>query len=388
MVALQRTDVLVGRTTNWLYDHLRSVTRYSCPVLANELANRDEFPELPARSRHQRRLSRRLWHRVAGNRLYPSDLVWVKRGRPAVLHSHFGYIGVEDLSLARSMDIPWFVSFYGADVYQLPRLKEWREQYDQVFRSATRVLALGPAMAEELVRLGCPPQKVAVHPLGIDVQHLSQKPRTLKPGEPLQLLFAGSFREKKGVRYILEGMALAKQRGVQLTLHLVGGSWNKPGDQETKKDITHRIQTLNLSEQIVQYPLLKYTELIDLAMHCHVFVAPSVTCADGDAEGTPFVLQQMMGTSMPCIATTHSDIPFLFGPYKNLLVPERDAQAIANRLLEYAESPRLLTEHSELLGNQIRTAFDVKVRAESLSDFYDRAAKGESPAAVETFVGA
>ena len=50
MIALQRTDQFVGRTMNWLYDHLRVLPRYRPLVLCDTLANRREFPELEART--------------------------------------------------------------------------------------------------------------------------------------------------------------------------------------------------------------------------------------------------------------------------------------------------------------------------------------------------
>ena len=49
-VALHRSDQFVGRTMNWLYDHLRLVPRYRIVVFSDTLENRDEFPLLEARN--------------------------------------------------------------------------------------------------------------------------------------------------------------------------------------------------------------------------------------------------------------------------------------------------------------------------------------------------
>ena len=114
-----------------------------------------------------------------------------------------------------------------------------------------------------------------------------------------------------------------------------------------------------------------------------MFVAPSLTSADGDAEGTPFVLQQMMATGMPAIATVHSDIPYLFGQQEHMLVPERDADAIANRLQEYAAQPDRLVFDGNALQERIRTAFDVRVCAARLSDMYDALVSSERHSAAD-----
>ena len=369
-VALQRCDVFVGRTMNWLYDHLRAVPGHTPVVLCDELANRQEFPELDAWALGSHRLSRRLWARAAGSRPFPSDVRRARRHRPRVLHSHFGYVAVTDRELRRALGCPWLVGFYGADVYALGRLPAWRERYAPVFREAARVLALGPVMARHLAEVGCPADKIVVHPLGVDAEGLPRRARALKRGEPLRLLFAGTLREKKGVTYVLDAVALARRVGVDLSLDLVGEAAGKPGDDETRRDVVAQIARLGLGSVVTHHPYVSFQRLLEMALEAHVFVAPSVTAADGDAEGTPFVLQQMMATGMPAIATVHSDIPSLFGEHRHLLVPERDAGAIAERLVAYASEPARLAEHGEQLADQMRRSFNVRDCAARLSEIY------------------
>jgi colanic acid/amylovoran biosynthesis glycosyltransferase len=287
------------------------------------------------------------------------------------LHSHFGYVAVEDMALAEFLNVPWFVGFYGADVYQLGLLDEWRKRYAPMFAHAALVLALGPVMAEELGKLGCPREKIRVHALGVDVRSLPVRPRVVSAGMPLRLLFAGTFREKKGIRYVVESAALARKNGVHLELNLVGDAAGKPGDLAVKQAILDQIRDLHLESVVITYPYLSFKDLVALALECHVFIAPSVTAADGDREGTPFVLQQLMATGMPALATLHSDIPFLFGDLQSLLVPERDAQALADRLIGYALNPDTLTSHGLALRNQMQDHFDVRKCSARLADFYE-----------------
>jgi len=370
-VILHRCDQFVGRTTNWLYDHLRFIPSYTPYVVCDSLANRREFPELDVWQRDPQALPRRIWRKLFDQSLYPPDAWKLRKQSPRALHSHFGYIGVEDLSLATFLNLPWFVGFYGADVYQLGRLPEWRERYRPVFDRASLVLALGPFMADSLEQLGCCREKIRVHALGVDVQNLPVRPRVLSPGKPMKLLFAGTFREKKGIRYVIESAALARQNGIKLELHLVGDAAGKQGDLEVKQALVDQIRQLQLDNVVTYHPYLAFNDLIALAMECHVFVAPSVTANDGDREGTPFVLQQMMATGMPSLATLHSDIPFLYGDLRSLLVPERDSQELANRLITYAANPASMTQDGMALREQMREHFDVRKCASRLADLYD-----------------
>ncbi len=370
-IALQRTDQFVGRTTNWLYDHLRCVPKYVPFVLSDSLLNRDEFPLLDAWQIDPQAFSRRLWRKLTRSRVFPLDMWKIKRLRPCLLHSHFGNIGIEDLELMNTLDIPWIVSFYGADVYQLGRLEDWRAKYHFLFSRVVRVLALGPVMANHLAQLGCPREKITIHPLGVDTSDLPNAPRQLKRGEPLRLLFAGTFREKKGACYVIDAVARVRQAGGDISLVLVGDASSKPGDRETKDALFQQIRQLGLEKIVSHYPFLPFRQLIDLALHSHVFVAPSVTAKNGDAEGTPFVLQQMMATRMPAIATVHSDIPFLFGEHHSLLVPERNAEAIADRIRYYLDDPKRLETDGTKLYEQVHGRLNINHCARHLSELYD-----------------
>jgi colanic acid/amylovoran biosynthesis glycosyltransferase len=270
------------------------------------------------------------------------------------------------------LEIPWVVGFYGADVYQVGHYSEWEAKYAQLFRQAAKILALGTVMAQELKKLGCPEHKIVVHALGVDTQALPWKPRILKAQEKLKVLFAGNtFREKKGVRYLIEGAAIARSAGVNLELLIVGGGKiEKPGDQKIKEEVFDLISRLGLEKHTTYRSFVPFKELLETALASHVFVAPSITAADGDSEGTPFVVQQMMATAMPVVATVHSDNPHIFGRYNHFLVPERDAQAIANRLQGFAENPESLTAVGMMLREQISRDFDVRVCATKLSHIY------------------
>jgi colanic acid/amylovoran biosynthesis glycosyltransferase len=370
-IVLQRMDQFVGRTTNWLYDHLRHVPRFEPVIVSDRLANRQEFPEMRARAVGSRTLGRRLWRRLALGSIYPLDARWVVRLNPAALHSHFGYVAVGDYSWRKRFELPWVVSFYGADVYQLGRVPEWQRAYKELFSRADLILALGPKMADTLEKLGCPAGKVQIHALGVDTRALPRRRRTLRPDEPMRLLFAGTLREKKGLRWGLEGTAWARRRGVRLELHIVGDATDKPGDLDVKLEISDQIRRLGLADVVVRRPFLTFQELLELALHCHLFLAPSVVARDGDAEGTPFVLQQMMATAMPVIATHHSDIPFLFGALADTLVPERDAEAIAGRIESYAADPSALARDGDAVRQQMVSHFDLQSRADSLAIRYD-----------------
>jgi colanic acid/amylovoran biosynthesis glycosyltransferase len=356
---------------NWMYDHLRHLPRHHVVVLADEVTNRAEFPALDVRPWNQPSLPRRIWRRVNGSRLYPPDRVRLRRLDADLLHSHFGYMGIEDRILHAARPTPWIVSFYGADVFEWPREDRWREAYASVFDAATLVLGLGPFMVDALHSLGCSPSKTRVHPLGVDLSDLPFRPRTRQPDEPLRILFAGTFREKKGVPYLLHAVSIIHHEGHSVELLLVGDSTDKPGDLEEKQRIVRLIDELGLQSVVRISPFLTFRALVDTAAHCHVLAAPSITAENGDAEGTPFIIQQMMGTGMPVVSTRHSDIPFIFGPLADRLAAERDVEGLARALRPYAVDHLLAAREADLFRQHVVQHLDVRQHAARLAGLYD-----------------
>lgn len=370
-VALQRIDRFVGRTMNWFYDHMRFVPRHRPVIICTDLENRDEFPELEAHLLTGRRLGVRIWNKLASRALYPPDAALLRSKSPIVFHSHLGYVATTDSRYVHSLALPWVVSFYGADVYLLGREAQWIEDYQPVFARADRVLSLGPAMSAGLTAMGCDPRKIVIHPLGVDAVSMPHRPRQRAPEEPLRILFAGTFREKKGTTYLVEAAATLRRRGVPFTLTLVGDAAGRAGDQEYKAHLLEQIGRHGLADLVTHHKWLRFGDLVQLGLSSHVFVVPSVTAADGDAEGTPAVMGQMMATAMPTIATRHSDIPYTFGPYAYRLVPERDPDALVHALQRYYDEPDAMTREGQEYRQQIIQTFDTRICAAALSTVYE-----------------
>jgi colanic acid/amylovoran biosynthesis glycosyltransferase len=369
--ALQRCDRFVARTMNWMYDHFRALSAYRPLVLAGELEHRDEFPEVEARKWGGSTLPRRVWRKLRGPRPFPGDLRRLRAEDPAVLHSHFGYVAAQDFGLRQALGVPWVVGFYGADVYELPSQPEWRDLYARLFDEAARVLPLGPRMGERLAELGCPTEKIVVHNLGVDVSALPTRQRVRNGDEPLEVLFAGTFREKKGVPYLVEAMALLRDEGIPAHLHLAGDASSKPGDARTKQEILDGIERRGLSDRVTHHSYLPFRDLVRLALACHVLATPSVTATSGDSEGTVFIIQQMMATGMPVVATRHADIPYTFGPLADRLVPERDASALARALRRYVDDPGALATDGTAFRTHAEASLDVRDAARALEEIYD-----------------
>lgn len=289
-----------------------------------------------------------------------------------IIHSHFGNIGWASLNAINKSKTKHVVTFYGLDVNMLPTLdNRWYSRYKRLFQQADLFLCEGSHMAACLIKLGCPPDKVKVHHLGIEVDNIEYKPRSWKQGEILNILIAASFREKKGIPYALEALGLV-QTEVDLNITIIGDASNSPSSQNEKKKILDVIDKYNLKSKIKFLGFQSYSVLMDEAYNNHIFLSPSVTASNGDTEGgAPVTLIEMMATGMPIVSTQHCDIPEVVNYKKEgWLAKERDSQDIANKIKWLIQNPEAWEGLSKIGRKHVEVNYNAITQGIHLGDLY------------------
>lgn len=318
----------------------------------------------PARARVER-ARRRLGPRPLG----PVDAV-VRACGATVLHSHFGHVGWFDSGVVRRRGLRHVVSFYGLDVARLPQEDpRWRARYREMFAGASAVLCEGPRMAADVAALGCDPERVVVHPLGVDLEALPAfRPRSWDGSRPLRVLLAGSFREKKGLPDAMDALGALVRAGVPLTATLIGDA--APGDDAEKGRILDAIRRNDLDRRVRLLGFQPHGVLLEEAEGHDVFLSPSVTAADGDCEGgAPVAIIEMAAIGMPILSTLHCDIPTVVAePNRRLLVPERDPAALADACVRLADAD--WTAIAQANRALVEADFSCGVQGERLARIY------------------
>ena len=70
-----------------------------------------------------------------------------------------------------------------------------------------------------LIKLGCPKEKVKVQHLGVDLGKIRFRPRYWQHDKPLNVLLAGTFIEKKGLPYAIKALGRIKNKVNLVALH-------------------------------------------------------------------------------------------------------------------------------------------------------------------------
>ena len=293
-----------------------------------------------------------------------------KCGQCDVIHSHFAPVGWQYRKLAQQMGIPHVVSFYGFDYELIPFSKpKWKQRYQELFQSADMFICEGENGGAILRQSGCPPEKIQIARLGVDVNRIEVERRAKKPKE-LHLVQIAAFKEKKGHRYTIAAFIKALRSCPNMTLTLVGG------ERDGSKSIARReVEASGVSERITFIDCIDYKNLHSFLENYHVFIHPSHYTKKMDCEGgAPIVLLDAQATGMPIISTEHCDIPDeVIHDRTGLLGQEKDITSIVaaiNRLYfmnqaEYDGFALRAREHVE-------EHYDIRKNAKTIAKLYDK----------------
>jgi colanic acid/amylovoran biosynthesis glycosyltransferase len=275
-----------------------------------------------------------------------------RRTGAQIVHSHFGNVGWSNLDAVRKLGAKHVVRFYGLDVNKLlQQYPVFHKRYHRLFHEADLFLCEGSHMARRIVALGGPEHKVKVQHLGVDVERIEFKPRQWQAGEPLRVLIAASFREKKGIPYAIEAVGLLR-KDIPIELTIIGDAGKDEASYKEKQKILVVLDRTGLRPFTRLLGYQSHARMLEEAYQHHVFLHPSLTAQDGDDEGgAPVCITEMLATGMPVVSTNHCDIPEVMGPALNhLLAPERDSQALLGCMQKLIGAP----EEWETLGNEGR----------------------------------
>ena len=351
----------------WIHSQMVGLRRYRPIVLAQKRQNVADYPVAQLYCADQSGIVQRILVRglrkLTGQ--YPAYGPILAREQAGLLHAHFGYEGFRYLRSQAASGLPLLTSFYGADATKSPREAAWRRRYEELFDRGTAFLAEGSAMGNQLIEIGCPPEKVRICHLGVEVDRIPFTPR--EPVETVRFLIAAGFKEKKGIPFALSALGKLRREAFKtFELTLVG-------DGPDRALILEAISQNGLVDQTKVCGLLSYSDLMRELERCHILLQPSVVAADGDSEGgAPVILLDAQASGMPVIATRHADIPeYVVDGQGGLLVPERDVESLFECIRALVEDQSRWQEMGRAGRRHVEQQYNATRQREQLEAIYD-----------------
>lgn len=386
-VIIHNVMTWVHLTENWLYTQVKYLPeQVESHIVCRTTANLDVFgvphihcPDSQTIGGRALTVFRGLLILRTRFRRQSAQLLEIARRYGACLvHSHFGYTGWRYATAVRRAGLKHVVTFYGVDINRLPQEDpRWTARYQELFQVVDRVLCEGPHMGDLIAQLGCPKDKIQVHHLGVRIDAIPFRPRCRSAGEPLRVLIASSFREKKGIPIALEALGRIRSR-VPLEITIVGDSGSSEEGLREKDRIMTVIDRRRMASAVRFLGFQPHRTLMDEAYRHHVFLCPSLTTSNGDCEGgAPIGMIEMAASGMPVVSTKHCDIPEVFGPDGGcLLADEHDVEGLAGRLIWLAENPDAWHEITTAARQRIEQEYHAQKQGVRLAAIYRDVVQG------------
>lgn len=217
--------------------------------------------------------------------------------RVDLIHAHWivpqGLVAVIARGLARRR-VPVVCTSHGGDLFGL-RGRMWTAIKRWVLHRCDAVTVVSNAMAER-VREIAGEVEPAVIPMGTDLRNLFVPPKEPRKPPFNRLIFVGRLVEKKGVKYLLEAMALLCHAHPGIMLTIIGHGPLRASLEDQARD-------LDLSDFVRFVGAVPHIELPSFYRAADIAVFPFVEASTGDQEGFGLVMVEAMGCECAVIAS-------------------------------------------------------------------------------------
>jgi glycosyltransferase involved in cell wall biosynthesis len=205
--------------------------------------------------------------------------------------------------------------------------------------------------------------RVRVMHLGVRLPAVEARPAASRPVR--SVVVPAALVPKKGHRYLIEALGRAVLRGRALQVSLVG-------EGPLRDDLERLAATSGIADIITFEGWVGHEELLSryAAGQVDLVVLPSITTPDGELEGIPVALMEAMAHGIPVVATTNGGIPELIADGCGILVPEGDAESLAQAIARTLDDPQDARRMALRGRERVRASFNLDNTVDELVTAY------------------
>ena len=280
-----------------------------------------------------------------------------------LVHAHFGTNGALIAPTAQKLGLPLAVTFHGVDVGMLMgksvplSYRFYARTYRRMFETAQLLLPASQELADCLLALGAPAEKIRVHRLGVDLKAFVPRPR---PERPARFLMVGRQVEKKGFAYGIRAFA----RVADL---LPGSSLTLVGKGPLQEDLRRLAEELKVSGRVHFQGAVQSSRMPALLAEFDVLVAPCIVANNNDRDSGLLVLKEAGASAMPSIGTYCGGLPEIIeDSATGYLVEQHAVDTLAQAMEALAKDSSLRQRLGEAARAKMEKEYDTLLQNERL----------------------
>jgi len=288
---------------------------------------------------------------------------WIKAigmHTPALVHAHFFSDGLDAAILSEKLDLPLVTTVHGHDITKYENAVSQNPVNRRFFEKVDRVIAVSDFIARQALARGCPEHKLIQHYIGIDLDKFTQSRReTERPS----LLFVGRLVEKKGCTYLLQALEQLQTRYPDLDLTIIG-------EGELKASLQQEVAARHLNVEFIGSA--SAAEIREQLARCWLFAAPSITAANGDAEGLGMVFLEAQALQTPVVSFRSGGlVEAVEEGTTALLCEEKDVAGLAENIASLLDNSTLRHNMGVEGRKRVEKHFDIRKQCAELELIYD-----------------
>ena len=284
-----------------------------------------------------------------------------------LMHIYFGHTGVHLLPFIERWEKPCVVSFHGADVAEKKDIRDYGRKLRNLFQAVPLVLARSRSLADRLLTLGCPPDRLRINRTGVPLQDFPFVHRAPPKNGAWRFMQACRLIPKKGVATSLCAFAIFQKQYPNAEMIVAGKG-------PLQAHLEELAEELGIAGKVHFRGFLSQPELMELYASAHFFLHPSETPPDQNQEGIPNSILEAMSTGLAVLATRHGGIPEAVEHGRTgLLVAERDFEALATAMKEIVRFELAFREMGALARESVAANFEQSEQIRQLEVHYEEA---------------
>ena len=293
-----------------------------------------------------------------------SLLILIRKIRPNIIHANWvlpqGFFAI---LVKKLFGISVVVTAHGTDIYGL-RQKIFRFFKFLTLKEADRVTVVSQALKSRVQDI-CPDLKLDILPMGVNSKKFYPMQKDRRIGNEFNLLFVGRLTAIKGVEYLIDALPDVIMRFPKVNLVIIG-------DGDLREYLVKYVQEKKLGKYIVFKGGIPNSELPKYYARSDIFIGPSINLKEGEREGFGLTFVEAAMAGCLIIGTKTGGISDVIQDnVTGFLVPEKDSEALADKLIYVMEHWDAMREIREVGRTRCLKRFDWEVIAKGYADIFE-----------------